>query len=232
MDLFKSEKVPVILRAWSGATEKAPQHDETKVVKVTLDVQLTSALASAFLPGDGELKNVAFKAAGDGSVRPFLRTAGFNIPMKKQRLVVISTPDSEGGICFDHVRLMKTVSLRIDLKTATLVLRATVGPCGPQEYAYLGDWHRTQRFVTFTEADPALEFNPSDADEKARRPVPTPEFVDERDEQAEGHRYPKKRGRKPRLAVVPQATNAEADDVVTDADDIAAAMGEPANPIH
>ena len=247
MRLFNCQHVPVVLRAWSGATEKAPQHDETKVVKVTLEVLLTPALASAFLPGDGELKNVAFKAAADGSVRPFLRTAGFNIPTRHQTLTIFSTPDSPvAAICFDHVRFMKTVSLRIDVKTATLVLRATVGPCGPQEYAYLGDWHRSQRFLTFDEADPALAFEgaqPSEADEKARRPY-TPEFEDTRDEQpaaaaAEeaGHRYPdtskkKRAARRAKLrAVAPKTEDEPSEDVVTDPDDIDSALGDDA-PVH
>lgn len=211
MRLFSADLVPVMLGAWSGATEKAPKHDETKVVKVTLLVQLTTALASAFVPGDGEVKAVSFKAATDGSVRPFLRVASFNIPMKKQRLEVFATPDSPAAsIAFDHVRMMKTVGLRVDVTTPVLVLRATVGPCGPQEYAALGAWHRSQRFVTFHEADASLEFDgagveASAADMAARQTV-VPMRREEpaaasADSQADaGHRYPKRSRRSARTA--------------------------------
>jgi hypothetical protein len=210
MNLFEGTLVPVTLMAWSGATEKAPQHDETKVVKVTLEVILTPELASRLVPGDGEIKAVAYKAATNGTVRSHLRSASFQIAAKKQDLQIFSTPDSPAPtVAFTHVKVMKTIGVKINLKTATLVVRATVGPCGPQEYAQLGAWHRSQRFVTFTESDPALEFagvDESDADEKARRRVvPTPAARPSSETDREGHRDPR-RGRRRKFEIDAQWT--------------------------
>lgn len=229
MRLFNSDKVQVFLKAWSGATERAPKHGETKVVKVTFLIPLTSAVASALVPGDGEIKNTVFKAALDGSVRAFLRSQSFDIAFEKQKLEVFATPDSETpSIAFDHVKFSKVVSTKTVIKAAQLWLRATIGPCGPQEYGFLGMWHNTDRWVTFTEADPKLALDGAqpalaDADEKARHPFerPEPESEDPRDvpagQEVDRPRYTKRNAKKGRhLSAVPpvgpQATEEPAED--------------------
>ena len=226
MRLFHSDKVQVFLKAWSGATERAPKHGETKVVKVTFLIPLTSAVASALVPGDGEIKNTVFKAAIDGSVRAFLRSQAFDIAIEKQKLEVFATPDSTvQSIAFDHVKFSKVVSTKTVIKSAQLWLRATIGPCGPQEYGFLGMWHNTDRWVTFTEADPKLALDGAqpalaDADEKARQPFEPGEVIDAEvpeTEEVDRPRYTKRNAKKGRHlsavpSVGPQATEEPADD--------------------
>lgn len=208
MNLFTEPAVPVTLKAWSGATERAPEHDETKVVKATFEIELTPELASALNPGDGEVKFVAFKALDDNKVRPFLRTAQFEIGLKPQRLTIQSTPDSPVAICFDAVKIGRRLTVKSDGDVPVLRVSATVGPCGPSEYAFLGAWQNGQRFVTFEEAEPALPLEATDADEKARvvtndGPIPQAPIWNDADAEAaaaelradadieQGHRYPK-----------------------------------------
>lgn len=211
MKVFNGSKIPVFLKAWSGSTEKVPQNGETKVVKVTLAIDLDAERAADLQPGDGEVKNVMFKAADDGGLRPFLRAAAFDAAIPKQKLLVRATPDSPvPSICFDHVKFAKTMLVRGNV----LFLKATIGPCGPGEYAALGQWHESDRFVDFEEAEPELDLEAdgmTDADEKAQTnlhisvgPIPPEPMWDETEEQAaadaareeaaveQGHRYPKK----------------------------------------
>lgn len=208
MRLFSSDKVPVTLVAGSFNTEKAPQHGETKVVKAVLEVELTAALGSAFVP-TAEVRNTVFKSAEDGSLRPDLRNQTFAVAIPDQDLAVFATPDSEGDRVFDHVRFSTVAKTKVKGKSAKLRLFVTFGPVGAADYRDIGNWQGQQRFVTFTPSDPALALDdaqPSDADTVARETQPALAETEATPESAETERprYPKRNAKKGRhLQAVP-----------------------------
>lgn len=215
MKLFETEKVPMFLDSFAPRLEKRGG-DEHTVRDLTLRIQpLTPELASA-CSGDDLLKRSLFKLT-DGEPLPGITSVGFSMAPPRQRLLVYASPDTEApSIMFDQVRVSK-VRARVEKGCDgwALVMHASFGPISKVEAEYIEAWYTTQRFVTFEEAEPTLDFDEfdtmSDADEKAQgnaidgrvvlefqggatlseAPAPDSEKAIE-----EGHRYTKPKGRK------------------------------------
>lgn len=184
MQLFSRESVGVIMDAGALGTEKRKKYEEDKVFKVTLRIPLTPALASDLVPGDGQIKAAMYAAAIAGDVRPFLRETTWNMVVPPQRLEVRATPDSPVTMIFDHVKISKVFKVKVRGTECDLQVRIVVGGVGPQEREALAAWHRSEKWVSFYEADSTLNLAGdvmTEADEKARAPHLAPMFEDERD---------------------------------------------------
>jgi hypothetical protein len=158
--------------------------NEVKVIDLTLRVQpFTAQLASALDPDYyGFVKRHLF-ALGDGSPITDLKAAEFRSTSDRQLLTVFASPDtSKASIAFDQVKIGK-VRARTEkgIDGWTLVIKASFGPVGRAELESVNAWYTEQRFVTFEEAEPSLEFaeegkgdddDDDDEDQPAAREAP------------------------------------------------------------
>lgn len=185
MELFTVGKVGVFLDAVGHAVEKR-RGEEVKVLTLGLRVSpLDSQLASALLI-DG-LKVTLF-SLHTGEPKGNLRRVDFGVKnLDRQVLTIFAAPDTEApSIAFDQVRIHKLyVTMPKDRTDFDLKFKATFGPAGRAELEFVQQWLLTQRFVTFTEAEPGFDFEEdgedlTDADEKARVAAPpSPMWDDE-----------------------------------------------------
>jgi hypothetical protein len=184
--LFGVSKVGLYCDAITHATEKR-KNDEVKIVTLTLraqpfDAKLATALDQG-LGGESNVRPTLFKL-NHPDPKPLLRRVDFALGCPRQQLHVFASTDTDkASILLDHVRITGTYA-RTEKSVAGygFVLKAAFGPLGRRELEFIQDWHLSQRFVTFEEAEPSLEFDQagdveddgdlSEQDEKARRPAP------------------------------------------------------------
>lgn len=161
--LFDSEKVGIFLDGFGPRIEKR-KGDEVKLLDLTLRVQpLTPALATT-LAGDGLIKKSLFKMT-DSTPLPNLKSVSFDVHVPRQVLQIFAAPDTEvASIALDQVEIS-------DLRARTekgvdgwgLVFYASFGPVSKQELEFVQRWYTAQQFVTFSLADPTLDFESDEA---------------------------------------------------------------------
>jgi hypothetical protein len=151
MRLFDVDAVPLFLDAVSFRAEKTPDGDIT-VADLTLRVQpLHADLAEAL---DPELRAEIFTK--NGEPRPKVTSLGWRLPVDRQHLHCAVLADQ--ATLGDYELLNAEISdprVRAEkgLDGFALVFYATVGPLGSDDLEFLVlRWLRTQRFVTFREA--------------------------------------------------------------------------------
>lgn len=182
MKLFSTGKVPCYCEGISHRIERRKSGD-TKVVDLALRIDPFNAqLAAALDPGEyGFVKRMLFKQ-GDASPVRDLRTVEFKPPAERQDLQCFASPDtSKASILLDHVKITKIrVRGQKDGDRWVLYLYASFGPLSKTELEYVNAFYTEQRFITFEQSDPSLEYDEedgdeddevTDADEKARRPA-------------------------------------------------------------
>ncbi len=160
--LFSVAKIPVFLDTYAPGLEKRPVNEQIKVLTMTLRVSPFDAkLATAIDDGVGEDSNVRatlFKL-GNPDVKPHVERVNFSLGCPRQNLIIFATPDSpKARIGLLQVKIAGTYArTQKDRNGYDWVFRASVGPVGREEQEFLHDWYRTQRFVTFEQAEPMLE---------------------------------------------------------------------------
>lgn len=175
MALFDTAKTGCFLDAIIHSTETR-RGDETKVVVLTLrvdpfDVKLALAL-------DDRVRNTLFKMS-TGVAQEHLRRVEFALGVPRQNLNIFATTDTaKASIMITQVAI-KGVYAKVDKDANhySLVLKASFGPAGKNELEFVEAWRNTQKWITFEEAEPSLDFDEeSDADEappvKMERPKP------------------------------------------------------------
>lgn len=172
------EKIGVFCDGFHPRLEKQKGGDEVKVIDIAFRVQPFSPELAADLIGDGLIKRTLFRH-DDGSQLPGMKSVAFDIYTPRQLMKVFAAPDvEEPSFAFDQVEVT-------NLKARTekgidgwaLVFHASYGPVGDRELGQMQAWYTTQRFLTFEEAEPMLEFEAdeegTDADVKAQEAAPT-----------------------------------------------------------
>lgn len=179
--LFSVPKVGLFLDSYKPGMEKR-RGEDVAVVSLTLRVQpFDSKLAHAIDDGLGDdsgVKTGLFKLS-NGDPKPHIKTLGFRLDCPLQRLVIFASPDTDASrIAFDQVKISGTYARdQKDVVGYAFVLNASFGPVGREELEYVHSWYRTQRFVTFEEAEPSLAFEDEqepydDAPDGGGRPAP------------------------------------------------------------
>lgn len=182
--LFSVPKIGLFLDSITHATEKR-REEEVKIVTLTLRAQPFGAdLARAVddgVGGDSGLRSTLFKL-NHPDPKPHLKRVDFSVGCPRQQLHVFAAPDTTTpSLMLDQVKIFGTYArTEKDLNGYGFVFKASFGPPGRKELEFITDWHLSQRFVTFQEAEPGLDFGETDedddettdADEKAERPAP------------------------------------------------------------
>lgn len=192
--LFNVKKVGLFLDSYSPGIEKR-KGEEVKVVKMNFRVAPFDAkLATAVDDGVGEESNLRatlFKLSHPDP-KPHLDRVAFSLGCARQNMHVFASPDTQDArLMFDQVRISKVYArTQKDSNGYVLCFTGTHGPVGRDELEFIHDYFLSQRFVTFEEAEPGLEFEAdpdddegSDADVKARTAidgrVPPPMWEDD-----------------------------------------------------
>lgn len=214
MRLFEVGKVGLFLDTITHATE-AREGDTVKIVTLVLRVQPFDAqLAASMVDG---VKPTLF-TLNSGEPKEALRRVDFTLGVPRQNLIVFAAPDtSEPSIALSQVKISGTYArTEKGVRGYGFVFKASFGPLGRAELEYIQDWHLTQRFVTFEEAEPGLFEEAEDVvDEEAPvedGPHAAPMFDDAGNETPAAlaanrplHSHQSRRGRKPAAAAAAAA---------------------------
>jgi hypothetical protein len=166
MRLFDDDKIGCYLDAIGHRVEKTKNGDDLKVVDLTLRVQPFTA--STAVSVDPDVRALLF-AMTDGEPKPLIKAVELALPIPNQRLTVYAAPDmTEASAILHDVEITRPrARTEKDVDGFGFVFYASVGPVDGDTLEYLQRWHTEQRFVTFEQQQPALNFDPP-ADEAPR----------------------------------------------------------------
>jgi hypothetical protein len=154
--LFDVAKVGCFLDTIQHSTEDR-RGEATKIVVLTLRVDpLDAKLALAL---DERVRQTLFNLSS-AEPHKHIRRVEFALGIPRQNLEVFASPDTaQATIAFLQVEA-KSVKVRIDKDKNhySLICKVSFGPIGPDELAYIEEWRNTQRFVTFRQAEPSMDF--------------------------------------------------------------------------
>lgn len=181
--LFDVAKVGLFLDKYVPSMEKR-RDGEVKILTLTLRCQPFDAkLALSIDDGVGEDSNVRptlFKL-NHPDPKPHLQRVNFAIGCPRQNMAIFASPDTEEArILFEQVRIAGTYArTEKNVNGYAFIFHASLGPVSRQEQEYIHEWMLSQRFVTFEESEPSLEFEAADpdedegteADQKAQTPI-------------------------------------------------------------
>ena len=168
MRFFDDDHVGCYLDGINHRVERTKDGKEIKVVDLTLRVQpLTPELAVSL---DPDVRALLFNL-GDAKPKAKVKELRFALTVPRQALTVHLRPELEGTIVFADCEV-SDVRARTEkgVDGYGLVFYATYGPASPRDLEYVCDWLTQQRFVTFHEQAPALNFEA--ADEATTEPAP------------------------------------------------------------
>jgi len=183
--LFAVNKIGIFLDTFSPAVEKR-RGEVVNVVNCTFRVQPFDAkLAGAIddgLSDNSGVRSALFKL-NNPDPKPHIERLNFGLSCPRQQMIVFASPDTaESRIAFNQVKISGVYArTQKDAAGYVLVFHGTFGSVDRSELEYVMAWFRTQRFVTFEEAEEALEFHedaPDTDDEHDEQDVPV---IDGRD---------------------------------------------------
>lgn len=176
MKLFDVAKVPTYCEGIAHRIERR-KSGEVKVVDLTLKIDpFSDQLASAIDQAEyGFVKRMLFKQSNAEPVRD-VRTIEFKPPADRQNLTCYMATDLDKGFVLEQVKVTKMrVRSQKDGDRWVLYLYVSFGPLSKAELEFVNAFYTEQRFITWAEAEPSLEFESdgdgedlTDADEKAR----------------------------------------------------------------
>lgn len=159
--LFNLPKIGVFLDGFSPSTEER-RGEDTKVVVLSLRVQPFSVKhAIAIDDGLGEDSNVRqalFNLTND-EPKPHLERVNLALGCPPQTLLVHAAPDApEARIAFTQCKIAGTYArTQKDIQGYAFCFKATFGPVGADDLAFLQHWFLSQQFVTFEAAQPLID---------------------------------------------------------------------------
>lgn len=175
MKLFSVAKVGLFLDTITHSTEPR-QDQEVKIVTLALrvhpfDAKLAAAIAQPVRAALFNLNNPEPKTE--------LRRVEFALGVPRQNLHIFAAPDAPTArLMLAQVRISGTFArTQKDVNGYAFCFKASFGPADRQELEFVQDWHLSQRFVTFDEAEPNMwdsadEDEGTEEDQKARLPAP------------------------------------------------------------
>jgi hypothetical protein len=167
--LFTVPKIGLFLDSYAPSIEKRKGGEEVKILTLTLRLQpFDSKLAAAIddgLSNDAGVKTALFKLT-NGEPKPHLRRIDFNLACPRQNLVIFASSDTvQSRITLEHAKISGTYArTQKDINGYAFVFKAALGPVGRGEQEYIHEWLLGQRFVTFEEAEPSINFEDEQGD--------------------------------------------------------------------
>lgn len=158
MRFFDDDKIGCFLDDIGHRVEKTKDGKEIKMVDLTLRVQpLTPELASSL---DPDVRALLF-TMNEATPKPKIKSLEFKLPLDRQMVTVFVLPEDgmHPQITFTDVEI-GGIRARTEkgVDGFGLVFYASFGPVGARDLEYVCDWHTQQRFLTFKEQQPALDF--------------------------------------------------------------------------
>ena len=160
--LFGVNKIGVFLDTFQPAIEKR-RGESVNVINCTFRVQPFDAkLAGAIddgLSDNSGVRSALFKL-NNPEPKPHIERLNFGLSCPRQQLIVFASPDTdESRIAFNQVKISGVYArTQKDQAGYALVFHGTFGAVDRSELEYVMAWFRTQRFVTFEEAEESLDF--------------------------------------------------------------------------
>ena len=164
MRLFDDDRIGCYLDHIDHRVEKTKGGDEVKMVDLTLRVQpFTPELAASF---DPDVRALLFSMT-DGEPKPKIKALHVALTIPRQLLQVYLLPETDvSALALLEVEISDPrVRTEKGVDGFALVFYASFGPVSADELEYVCEWLTQQRFVTFSQAQPALDF--ADLDERA-----------------------------------------------------------------
>lgn len=160
MKLFTVAKVPMFCDGINHRLEKRKSGD-VKVVDLTLRIQpFTTQTASALDQAEyGFVKRLLFRVS-DGSPLSDLKAVEFCTPSDRQTLTCFHAVDiGKASIALDQVKVTKLRARKQkDVNGWAFYVYVSFGPLSRGELEYVNAYYTEQRWVTFDEAEPSLDF--------------------------------------------------------------------------
>lgn len=188
MKLFATGKTGFLLDSIAHKTERR-SGGETKVIVLGCKVSpFNHQLAQAM---DDLVRNSLFMLGGNGEPRSHITGMDFKLPFDRQDINVFASPDTvEGTFRLEQVKVSGLrAQVEKDTNAYVLKVKLTFGPASERELAFVEGWLRTQKFLSFEESEPNLEFaeigGGDDDDEDADDAQPALDMDTDDDEQSE-----------------------------------------------
>lgn len=182
MKLFETGKVGLFLDDFGPSTEKR-KSGEVEVITLTLRCQpFTSQLASSM---DQKVRGTLFMLGGNAEPRKEIEGVSFHLPLTRQIMTMFASSDTaKASIAFDQVKVL-SVKARTErgIDGYACVIKASLGPVSKNELEYINGWYKTQRSVTFEQAEPDLDYEEPQPEKKAKPAGPSLPLKDEDDEE-------------------------------------------------
>ena len=154
MKLFDLPKIGLYLDTITHGTETRREED-VKIVTLVLRVQpFTPQLATVMAEG---VKTTLYRL-NDASAKDYLKRVDFALGVPRQNLTIYAAPDVvDASIAFTQARITQTYA-RTEKGVAgfAFIIKASFGPLGRAELEFIQEWHLSQRFVSFEEAEPGM----------------------------------------------------------------------------
>lgn len=178
MGWFDIERVGVYLDDIGHRVEQTKDGKEIKMIDLTLRVQpFTPELAASL---DTDVRALLF-AMSDGQPKPKIKALEFRLPCPRQQMFVHLLPEETevaAQIAFLDVDITRPrARTEKGVDGYGLVFYASFGPVSKEDLEYICNWHTQQRFVTFVQQAPTLDFGErpaadDDPGDKVARHVP------------------------------------------------------------
>jgi hypothetical protein len=175
--LFNVPKIAVFLDGYSPAMEKR-RGEEVTVLKLTCRVAPFDAkLARAVDDGVGESSNVrpTLFRLDTADTKPHLERVNFSLGCPRQIVEIFASTDTDAArLAFDQVKVSGVYArTQKDRNGYDLCFKLAFGPVGRDQLEYVHAWYLGQRFLTFKQAEPLMEFEVEDDDAvTTERPKP------------------------------------------------------------
>lgn len=168
--LFSLPKVGLFLDSYAPALEKRRGGEEVKVLVLTLRMQPFDAKWATSVDdglGDGSGVKMELFSLNTAEPKPHVSRVNFVLGCPRQNLRIYASPDTAKSrlallqckISSIYVRKQK------DINGFAFVFKASVGPVGREEQEFIHAWMLTQRFVSFEESEPSMEFSDAGEDD-------------------------------------------------------------------
>jgi hypothetical protein len=183
MELFTVSKIPMYCEGITHRLEQRATGD-VKIVELTLKLDTFDGQMASALHDDYSIVKRTLFRMNDGEPNTDLQVVEFHTPSDRQKLRCYAVPDTEkASICFDQVKVTKLRAKRVKgAANWLLFVHVSFGPVDKGELMYVNEWFAGERYVSWEEAEPSLDFKVVEPKEDKSLSRPQPMFDDDGNE--------------------------------------------------